>query len=428
MATRLLDTPPEESFDRVTRLVTRLLHVPVALVSLVDDDRQFFKSAQGLPAPWSDQRETPLTHSFCQHVVQAEQTLAVEDARDHPLVHDSLAITDLNVIAYLGVPLYAPDGHAIGALCAIDGSPRCWSQLELTTLRELADFVMTEIDLREQMRRAHQHKHNLVAKMQILHQKNQTLKHQSAILKHFAQVASHDLHEPLRTVTSFAQLLQRRYAEGMDENGQQFIEHMVNGTEHMRGLLFALREFHDITNQPLKEDAVQLPALIAERFNQLRTLTGQAARLTLNALPEIHSDSQLVGDLLSHLMDNCFKFCSAEPLHISLTAEATEGTIHLALRDNGIGIDPEHCERVFLMFRRLHNRETYPGFGAGLALSKLIVDRLKGRIWITSNEGRAGLTVHIELPIALGLHDARPSVRSVEIDGREDTHIRNAAA
>ena len=103
--TGLLDTPPEPAFDRVTRFATRLLDVPVSLVSLVDSDRQFFKSAIGLPEPWATKRETPLTHSFCQHLVPTGNTLVIEDARTDPLVCDNLAVPELGVISYLGAPL-----------------------------------------------------------------------------------------------------------------------------------------------------------------------------------------------------------------------------------------------------------------------------------------------------------------------------------
>jgi GAF domain-containing protein len=146
--TELLDSLPEESFDRFTRLVSRVLGVPVALVSLVDDRRQFFKSAQGLAEPWASERETPLSHSFCKHVVATAEPLLVTDARDDPRVADNLAIPDLGVVAYAGMPLLAPDGSVLGSLCAIDDHPRVWTEEQLDTLRELAAAASREIGLR----------------------------------------------------------------------------------------------------------------------------------------------------------------------------------------------------------------------------------------------------------------------------------------
>ena len=148
--TGLLDSETEPSFDRLTRLVSKFLGTPVALVSLVDADRQFFQSCVGLPEPWAGRRETPLSHSFCQHVVISGKPLVIEDARLDARVKDNLAIADLGVIAYLGIPLTI-DGQVIGSFCAIDGSPRQWSGDDIAMLTDLAESVITEIRLREEL-------------------------------------------------------------------------------------------------------------------------------------------------------------------------------------------------------------------------------------------------------------------------------------
>jgi len=137
----LLDTPEEEPFDRLTALASKIVGAPVSLVSLIDADRQFFKSALGLPEPWTSDRETPLTHSFCQHVVATGEPLVITDAREHPLVHDNLAIRDLNVIGYLGIPLETSDGYGLGSFCVIDGKPREWTTDEVEIMRDLAKLV-----------------------------------------------------------------------------------------------------------------------------------------------------------------------------------------------------------------------------------------------------------------------------------------------
>lgn len=144
---RLIESRAEERFDRITRLASRAMSVPVALISIVDDSKQFFKSQVGLPEPWATDRQTPLTHSFCQHVVVTSQPLRVEDARRHPLVRDNQAISDLNVVAYLGMPLRAPSGHVLGSLCAIQSTPRAWSREDEQVLRDLADIVEDQIGL-----------------------------------------------------------------------------------------------------------------------------------------------------------------------------------------------------------------------------------------------------------------------------------------
>ena len=151
-ATGLLDSDIAPSFDRLARLAAHVLNAPVALVSLVDADRQFFKSCLGLPEPWASERGSPLTHSFCQHAVARREPLLVDDAREHPLLRDNLAIRDMGVIAYAGVPLIDPDGHALGTLCVTDSQPRHWTTHQVRVLRDLAASVVTEINLAQAAR------------------------------------------------------------------------------------------------------------------------------------------------------------------------------------------------------------------------------------------------------------------------------------
>jgi diguanylate cyclase (GGDEF)-like protein/PAS domain S-box-containing protein len=146
--TALLDAAAEEAFDQLTALATRLLGVPVALVSLVDQRRQYFASARGLPEPWQSRRQTPLSHSFCQHVVTARLPLVIADARTHPAFAGSPAVADLGVVAYAGVPIVTRDGHALGTVCAIDTRPRDWTAEELEVVQLLADQATARIDLR----------------------------------------------------------------------------------------------------------------------------------------------------------------------------------------------------------------------------------------------------------------------------------------
>jgi GAF domain-containing protein len=146
-ATGLLESDVSPSFDRLARLAAHVLHAPVALVSLVDADRQFFKSCLGLPEPWASERGSPLTHSFCQHAVASREPLVVSDAREHPVLRHNLAIRDMGVIAYAGIPLIDGGGHALGTLCVIDSQPRHWTSHQLQLLSDIADSVVTEIAL-----------------------------------------------------------------------------------------------------------------------------------------------------------------------------------------------------------------------------------------------------------------------------------------
>lgn len=143
----LYDPTPEQAFDKVIDTVITGIGVPVSLLSIVDvpGNRQFFKCLIGLPSPWKEARETPLSHSFCQYVVATDAPLVVTDARQEELLHCNLAIRDLGVISYLGAPVCGPNGKNIGALCAIDTKPRDWTPSEVSSLVSLADGISGRI-------------------------------------------------------------------------------------------------------------------------------------------------------------------------------------------------------------------------------------------------------------------------------------------
>lgn len=144
---RLLDRSGREQFHHLTEHVRVALQVPVAIISIVDEDRQVFAGHCGLPAPWDSRGETPLTHSFCQHVVERAEVLEVSDADLHELVNSNHAIADLGVRAYLGVPIALPTGELVGALAAIDTTPRQWSEHDRKVLESLALVVEREISV-----------------------------------------------------------------------------------------------------------------------------------------------------------------------------------------------------------------------------------------------------------------------------------------
>ena len=149
--TDLFASLPDAAFDRLTRLARRLTGAPVALITVVDTDRQVFLSTDGLDGDAAGLRETPLTHSFCQHVVRREAALVVQDSVHHPLVRGNPAIEDLGVAAYLGVPFRGPDGQVLGALCAIEHEPRLWSIDDLAALSDLGVLAAEELASRNRL-------------------------------------------------------------------------------------------------------------------------------------------------------------------------------------------------------------------------------------------------------------------------------------
>ncbi|WP_375499569.1 GAF domain-containing SpoIIE family protein phosphatase [uncultured Jatrophihabitans sp.] len=146
LAALRVDADP--SFDRLARIIREALNVPVALVSIVEAERQVFPGAVGLPEPWQDERETPLSHSFCQYVVLDQAPLIIEDARLDPRLHNNLAVSDLGVIAYAGFPLRDADGDVVGSVCAIQDVPRQWQSAELMLLADIAEVASVELQLR----------------------------------------------------------------------------------------------------------------------------------------------------------------------------------------------------------------------------------------------------------------------------------------
>jgi GAF domain-containing protein len=147
-ATGALSGQRRPALDRIASVAARVLNTPVSFVTLVDEDQQVFAGCVGLTKePWATARATPLTHSFCQHAVASREPLIVDDARDHPLLKDNLAIRDLNVVAYAGIPLIDSTGQALGTLCTIDDHPRVWTRHQVALLKDIAASVMREIEL-----------------------------------------------------------------------------------------------------------------------------------------------------------------------------------------------------------------------------------------------------------------------------------------
>ena len=148
----VLDRPSRRSYQMLVDLANKFLGTPVALISLVTSERQFFLSSSGLGEPWASCRETPLSHSFCQHVVKRNEPLVVTDAENHELVKANLAVSELGVQAYLGVPIVLPDGNVIGSFCAIDDSPRTWTEDDLETIKKLVELTVIELTVKKEAR------------------------------------------------------------------------------------------------------------------------------------------------------------------------------------------------------------------------------------------------------------------------------------
>ncbi len=215
----------------------------------------------------------------------------------------------------------------------------------------------------------------------------------NAELEQFAYVASHDLQEPLRMMSSFAQLLGKRYRGKLDSDADDFIGYIVDGAARMQHLITDLLTYSRVGRAARDTASTDCSAVIATvRTNLGRMIEDSGAQVIAEALPSVPVEQSQLLQLFQNLIANAIKFQKdAEPpsIHIGARREGKEWLFWV--RDNGIGIEPQYADRIFLVFQRLHNREKYPGTGIGLAICKKVVERYGGRIWVESQPGQGSL-------------------------------------
>lgn len=392
---RILDTPREEVFDRITRLASQTLHAPIALLTFVDDHRQWFKSAVGLSEPWQSRRETPLSHSFCQYVVAFARPLVVSDARSEPLVKDNLAVPVFNLIAYLGVPLIDSDGSVLGSLAVGDHVPRTWSQRDVETLVDFAAVTMIEVELRTQ----------IAQRTQLLEDLNRSQRFE-AIGKLAAGVA-HDFGNLLLIIKGYIGLLVPHVAAS--QTAVAHLDEIQRAAE--RGSLLTQQLLAVGRQQPYSPRRIDVVQLIRDIETTLRKSLPGSMRLALN-LDEraawVIADPIQLERVVLNLVINArdaspqdgeiqvrVRTRDRAPEHAPIDELRARRCIEIEVRDFGTGIDPKDLPHIFEPFYTT-KRDTN-GTGLGLAIVRGIVQQNHGVVFVESAP-QQGSTFHVLLP------------------------------
>jgi len=377
----------DEVYARFAEAVRHLIDFDRIAIGTFDTEHQTATIAYAIGKEIPERRlgkVFPLSQSIYEHILKTRSSVLVqtEDIREietrFPFLQASFRSGFKSVIS---VPLISKD-QVIGVLNFRSIKPNAYTERDLKIAEDIgiqiAGAIANSLLFAERKR------------MEVtLREKTEELARSNKDLEQFAYVASHDLQEPLRMVTSYVQLLAKRYESKLDADANEFIDFAVDGAARMRKLINDLLTYSRVGTQGKQLSPTDSEAVLAQSVNDLRVaLEEKGALVTHDPLPTVMADPPQLGQLFQNLIGNAIKFRSSEPPRVHISASRNGNGWIFSVRDNGIGIAPEYSERIFIIFQRLHNREEYAGTGIGLAICKKIVDRHGGHIWVESDVGK----------------------------------------
>lgn len=374
----ILDTEAEEVFDNLTLLASQICETPIALISLIDPNRQWFKSKVGL-----DAEETSRDIAFCAHAINQTEVFEVCDTlkdlrfRDNPLVS-----SEPNIRFYAGSPLISPEGYAIGTLCAISDKPKQLSEPQKNALQVLANEVISQLELRrkiQQVSAANERKTDFLTKV------------------------SHELRTPLNAIISFSQLMVNDSSIDLNEKHQRYLQHLDSSGKRLLALVDSILDLNKIEAGKME---IRYSLVDAEEFftslktNMLRMADKKDINLHFTAQlrsdTKIYLDENKVIQVALNILSNGIKF-SASGQTIEVNIVQYENELEIVIKDHGVGIAKKDMPKIFDKFQQGEQRKNYEGSGLGLMITKSLVELMGGKIQLTSNEN-IGTLVKVTLP------------------------------
>ena len=363
----LLDTLPESDFDNITSLVATICDVPISLITLLDTDRNFFKSHHGV-----DLQESPRDISFCGHaILQKEDIFIVEDSRKDIRFKDNPLVSDYEAIFYAGVPLKNKEGLALGTLCIFDHKPRQLTTLQKNALITIAKQVMNLFDLR--------------LNNKLLADTEQELLDRNAELNKFASHVSHDLKSPLATIMSLTDLLKNEDDNTLTEDSVEYINYIEESAESLKNYIDGIL-IHYKANELLNADKeyITIDKLFSS-IQRIHLLDDKQFKTTPNQT-SIFINKAAVTQVLLNLVDNALKYNNKPNPEVVINYSENADFHIFSVSDNGNGIPADQQKEVFTLFNNNNQTDVTgkKGTGIGLFTVKNLVKKLNGTITLQS--------------------------------------------